>query len=178
MTLKHCLLAVVFTSLCMGSAQAQSAKEAIGAANAEFVKAYNSKDAAGVASKYADDAAAFPPDMARVDGRQNIQKLWQGAMDMGISGLTLSTLDVQESGDFAFESGSFSLKAPGKDSKLVDATGKYVVVWKKGQDAPGSSTEIYGIPTRGNERHVRRYQWRHLAENFFCDLKQFRRVAA
>ncbi|TIS55869.1 MAG: hypothetical protein E5W93_13875, partial [Mesorhizobium sp.] len=87
MTFKHCLLAVVFTSLCMGSAQAQSAKEAIEAANAEFVKAYNSKDAAGVASKYAEDAAAFPPDMARVDGRQNIQKLWQGAIDMGISEL-------------------------------------------------------------------------------------------
>ncbi|AZO69996.1 MAG: DUF4440 domain-containing protein [Mesorhizobium sp.] len=134
MTFKHYLLVVAVTSLCLGSAQAQSAKEAIEAANAEFVKAYNSKDAAGVASKYADDAAAFPPDMARVDGRQNIQKLWQGAIDMGISELTLTTLEVQESGDFAYESGTFSLKAPGKDSKLVDAVGKYVVVWKKGQD--------------------------------------------
>ncbi|TIV61850.1 DUF4440 domain-containing protein [Mesorhizobium sp.] len=134
MTFKQCLLAVVFTSLCLASAQAQSAKEAIEAANAEFVKAYNSKDAAGVASKYADDAAAFPPDMARVEGRQNIQKLWQGAIDMGISELRLTTVDVQESGDFAFESGSFSLKAPGKDSKVVDATGKYVVVWKKDQN--------------------------------------------
>ncbi|WP_208696004.1 YybH family protein [Mesorhizobium sp. M8A.F.Ca.ET.057.01.1.1] len=98
------------------------------------MKAYNSKNAAGVASKYAEDAAAFPPDMARVDGRQNIQKLWQGAVDMGISELKLTTREVQESGDFAYEPGTFFLKAPGKDSKLVDQAGKYVVVWKKGQD--------------------------------------------
>ncbi|MER9328628.1 DUF4440 domain-containing protein [Mesorhizobium sp. M0488] len=134
MTFNHCLLVVVFTSLCLGTAQAQSAKEGIEAANTEFVKAYNSKDAAAAASKYADDAAVFPPDMARIDGRQNIQKFWQGAIDMGVSDLTLTTLEVQESGNLAYESGTFSLKAPGKDSKLVETTGKYVVVWKKGQD--------------------------------------------
>nr|5IEO_A Chain A, CDL2.3a [synthetic construct] len=111
-----------------------TAHEAIEAALADFVKVYNSKDAAGVASKYMDDAVIFPLDMARVDGRQNIQKLWQGLMDMGVSEPKFTTLNVQESGDFAFESGSFSLKGPGKDSKLVDIAGIYVEVWRKGQD--------------------------------------------
>ena len=76
MTFKLGLLIIAATALCLGSANAQSAKEAIEASSAEFVKAYNSKSAAGVASLYAEDAAAFPPDMMRVDGRENIQKLW------------------------------------------------------------------------------------------------------
>jgi uncharacterized protein (TIGR02246 family) len=135
MTLKQCLLVVATTALCLGPANAQSAKEAIEASNAEFVKAYNSKSAAGVASLYTVDAAAFPPDMMRVDGRENIQKLWQGAMDLGISDLTLKTVEVEESGDLAYETGTFALKVPGNEgSKPVDAAGKYVVVWKKDLD--------------------------------------------
>ena len=135
MTFKHWMLVIAITALGLGLANAQSAKEAIEASSAEFVKAYNSKSAAGVASLYADDAAAFPPDMKRVDGRENIQKLWQGAMDLGISDLTLTTVEVEESGDLAFETGTFTLKAPGNEGgKPVDAAGKYVVVWKKTQD--------------------------------------------
>ena len=38
------------------------------------------------------------------------------------------------------------------------------------------------IPPKANRtRHIpcdfAMYQWRHLVENFFCDLKQFRRIA-
>jgi uncharacterized protein (TIGR02246 family) len=134
MTVRLCLLAVAFAALCAGPASAQSAREAIEAANAEFVKAYNAKDAAGVASLYTEDAAVLPPDMARVDGRENLQKFWQGAIDLGITDLTLKTNEVEEAGDFAFESGSFSLKVTGKDAKPVEAAGKYLVVWKKAQD--------------------------------------------
>src|SRR5262249_29374682 len=108
---------------------------AIKASVAEFVKAYNSKSAAGAALVYADDAAAFPPDMLRVDGRENIQKLWQGAIDLGISDMTLTAVEVEEAGNLAYATGTFTVKAPGKDGgKPVDTAGKYVSVWKKGQD--------------------------------------------
>ncbi|RWA63284.1 DUF4440 domain-containing protein [Mesorhizobium sp.] len=134
MTIKHCLIIVATTVLCIGTASAQTAKESIERANAEFMKSLNSKDATGVASHYADDAAVFPPDMKRVDGRENIQKFWQGAIDYGVSDLKLTTVEVEESGDLAFESGAFTFKMPGKDSKPVDAAGKSIVVWKKAQD--------------------------------------------
>lgn len=42
---------------------------------------------------------------------------------MGIPDLRLTTLEVQESGELAW---TFSLKAPCKDSKLVDAARRYV----------------------------------------------------
>ncbi|WP_301006800.1 hypothetical protein, partial [Mesorhizobium sp.] len=45
------------------------------------------------------------------------------------------------------------LKAPGKDSKLVDAAGKYVVVWKKGQDGSWKALPGY-MELRSREMKV------------------------
>ena len=66
-----------------------------------------------------------------MEGRENIEKMWQGVMDMGITDLTRTTKKVEENGNLATESGTFTLKAPGKDGKPADATGDYVVVWVK-----------------------------------------------
>jgi ketosteroid isomerase-like protein len=112
----------------------QTAREAIEAANGEFIEDFNAKDAEGAVAHYAEDAAAFPPDQPRVDGRENIQKMWQAVIDAGVTDLTLTIKDVEEEGDLAVESGTFSLKAPGKDGNPADVVGKYVVVWKKSTD--------------------------------------------
>ena len=53
---------------------------------------------------------------------------------MGTTDLTLTTKEVEEDGNLAFESGTFTLKAPGEDGNPADATGKYVVVWVKRED--------------------------------------------
>ncbi|TPJ44789.1 SgcJ/EcaC family oxidoreductase [Mesorhizobium sp. B2-5-13] len=140
MTFKYCMLVVAITALSLEPANAQSAKDGIEASNAKFMKSINSKDAAGVASLYTEDASALPPDMKRVDGRENIQKIWQGAIEYGVSDLKLTTVEVQEVGDFAFETSAFSYKMPGKDSKPVDGVGKAMVVWKK---APDGKWQIY-----------------------------------
>ena len=116
------------------TANAQPARPSIDATNAQFVKEFNSKDAAAAASHYAQDAAAFPPDQAKVEGRENIQKMWQAVIDAGVTDLALTTAEVEESGALAFESGALSLKMPGKDGKPMDVSGKYVVVWKKAAD--------------------------------------------
>jgi ketosteroid isomerase-like protein len=116
------------------TANAQPARPSIDATNAQFVKEFNSKDAAAAASHYAQDAAAFPPDQAKVEGRENIQKMWQAVIDAGATDLALTTAEVEESGGLAFESGALSLKMPGKDGKPMDVSGKYVVVWKKAAD--------------------------------------------
>ncbi|RWD66867.1 MAG: SgcJ/EcaC family oxidoreductase [Mesorhizobium sp.] len=134
MRFKHGLLIVAIGALCLGPANAQSAKDAIEASNAEFMKSLNGKDAAGVASHYTEDAAVLPPNGMRVDGRENIQKFWQGIIEYGVSDLKLTTVEVEERGDLAFELGSFTYKAPGKDSKPMDASGKAIVVWKKAQN--------------------------------------------
>ena len=116
------------------TANAQPARPSIDATNAQFVKEFNSKDAAAAASHYAQDAAAFPPDQTKVEGRENIQKMWQAVIDAGVTDLALTTAEVEESGGLAFESGAVSLKMPGKDGKPMDVSGKYVMVWKKAAD--------------------------------------------
>lgn len=115
-------------------AAAQSAQAGIEAALVEFAEAFNSKDAAAVAAHYTEDAAVLPPDAARVDGRENIEKFWRGAMDAGLTDLALKAVEVEESGDLAYEVGTFTFKAPGEGGALAEAAGKYIVIWKKEPD--------------------------------------------
>ena len=133
MKASYCLTALILMAA-LGAAHAQSANEAIEAVSKRFTDTYATKDASDLASFYTKDASVFPPDMPRVDGRENIEKMWQGVMDMGITDLTLTTNEVEKDGNLAFESGTFTLKAPGEDGNLADATGKYVVVWVKRED--------------------------------------------
>jgi ketosteroid isomerase-like protein len=110
------------------------ARPNIDAVVAQFVKEFNSKDAAALAFHYAEDAAAFPPGQARVEGRENIRKMWEQAIKSGASNFMLTTNEVEESGNLAFESGTFSLDGPGNNGTVAKSSGKYVVVWKKAVD--------------------------------------------
>lgn len=127
--------AVAFVlALTATTAASAGAREDIEAALKTFAAAYNAGDGATVAQLYAEDAALLPPGEARVDGRAAIQAYWQGAIDGGISDLTLEAVEVEESGDLAMEVGAFSLAVPGENDAKVTVAGKYIVVWKKGAD--------------------------------------------
>jgi ketosteroid isomerase-like protein len=76
----------------------------------------------------------LPPDATEVAGREAIQGLWQGWLDDGLKDLTLEAIEVEASGDLAYEIGSFSMQAPAKNNTMMTATGNYVVVWKRGAD--------------------------------------------
>lgn len=106
----------------------------IEAANKAFADAYNEGDAKGVAAKYTEDAALLPPDGKRVDGQDAIATFWKGAMDGGLKNLTLTTVEVDSREDLAFEVGAFTLDAPGEGGTMSTIAGKYIVVWKKGED--------------------------------------------
>ena len=108
--------------------------EDIEAANKAFADAYNAGDSKGVAAKYTEDAALLPPDGKRVDGQDAIATFWQGAMDGGLKNLTLKAVEVDSREDLAFEVGAFTLDAPGEGGAMTTVAGKYIVVWKKGED--------------------------------------------
>ena len=76
----------------------------------------------------------LPPDATEVAGREAIQGLWQGWLDDGLKDLTLEAIEVEASGDLAYEIGSFSMQAPAENNAMITATGNYVVVWKRGAD--------------------------------------------
>ena len=115
-------------------AEAGTLKDDIVAANSGWAADFNSGNAEGVAARYTEDGAVFPPDGPRTDGRAAIQAFWKGAIDAGLTNVTLTTVEVEAGGDFAYEVGTLSLDAPDKSGGVTMIKGKYVVVWKKGSD--------------------------------------------
>jgi len=110
---------------------AETVRAAVERANRAFVAAYAAHDSAKLALLYARDAAALPPGGDRANGREAIRKVWQGAMDAGVTNVTVRTIEVEARGDLAYEAGEYALDAPGKDGKLAHSAGKYIVVWKR-----------------------------------------------
>jgi uncharacterized protein (TIGR02246 family) len=115
-------------------AYAASPRVEIEAANMAFATSFNQKDDAAVAAHYSEDAALFPPDAERVDGRADIQAFWKKAIEDGMSDLTLKAVEVEGSDDVAFEVGEASFSAPNQSGTPAQATIKYIVVWRKGAD--------------------------------------------
>jgi uncharacterized protein (TIGR02246 family) len=115
-------------------AAADDVRQAIEQVNSQFVEAYKAGDAATIASLYTDTAKMLPPDATEIAGQDAIQNLWQSWIDDGLKDLTLEAIEVESSGDLAYEIGQFSLQAPAENDAMVTATGNYVVVWKRGGD--------------------------------------------
>src|SRR5258708_34439645 len=113
------------------SAAADTVRDAVDRGNRAFLAAYASHDSAKLAALYAPDAAAFPPGGARADGREAVRKVWQGAMDAGVTNVKGRTVEVAVSGNFAYESAEYSLDAPSKHGKLAPSARTYVVVYER-----------------------------------------------
>jgi uncharacterized protein (TIGR02246 family) len=111
-----------------------TARASIEATIKTLLESLNGGDAAGVAAHYTDDAALLPPHAARIDGREEIQGVWQALIDADVRDVTMTTQEVDVFGDVANEVGAISATAPGEDGGRVQMAGKYVAVWKRGSD--------------------------------------------
>ena len=110
------------------SAHADGVKSAIEAANAQFSAAAAKGDGAGLAALYAADGQVLPPGSEVMRGGGAIQKFWQGALDSGIAGVELKTLEVFGHGPTATEVGQYELRD--RAGKVLDH-GKYIVIWRR-----------------------------------------------
>ena len=118
--------------LSLGSATAQPSdiREVIEEGNQQWSIAFSTGDSAALAAMYTPNAQLFPMHSEVVSGREAIQQFWQGVMASGVKGATLTTLEVDEQGDTAYEVGKYELR--GEGHKVLDH-GKYVVIWKREQ---------------------------------------------
>lgn len=116
-------------ALCALAAAAQTnIRTAIQDVGKEFSAHVKKGDAAAIAGMYSSTAKVLPPNGELTEGRANIQKLWQGAIDSGMRDLSFEVLEVVKKGDTVYEVGKYSVKdAAGKE---VDR-GKYVVIYKR-----------------------------------------------
>lgn len=111
-------------------------KAAVQKGNQRFMQSISRGDASAVAGLYAEGARLLPPNSDFIEGHEAIRQFWQGALDMGIRGAKLETLEVEAAGDRAVEIGRYTLEVKGGETA---DTGKYLVVWKK----EGESWKLY-----------------------------------
>lgn len=125
------LLATAAVGQTAGSEDARAAIEERGTA---FEQAFNSGDSAALADLYTEDAAILPPDAGQAEGRDAIAGFWGGAMEQGLKNLDLTTTEVDTIDDTAIEIGTVTLTAPAEGGGESEIAGKYLVVWKRGDD--------------------------------------------
>jgi ketosteroid isomerase-like protein len=132
--LKECLAFLIALPLLLsvGSATAQQSdiRVVIEEGNQQWSAAFSQGDSAAIAAMYTLNAQLFPMHSEIVSGMEAIQQFWQGVIASGVKGATLTTLEVDEQGDTAYEVGKYELR--GEGNKVLDH-GKYVVVWKREQ---------------------------------------------
>ena len=123
------LCTVVFLAgICLiPAAHADGVRSAIEAANAEFSAAAAKGDGAGLAALYLPDGYVMPAGSDPIQGTEAIREFWQGALDSGIAGIGLKTIEVYGHGSTATEVGEYELRD--KAGKAVDH-GKYIVIWR------------------------------------------------
>ena len=85
-----------------------------------------------MASLYTSDGMLLPPGAGVQEGSKAIQDFWQMVMNLGVKRAQLSTVQVDKEGNMAVEVGNYKLS--GAENQMLDE-GKYIVVWKKQNDA-------------------------------------------
>ena len=132
-------LGVTLIAVAAASGRQQTTDPALDTLAAAFADAFNAKDAARVASFYADDAIVMPPNQPMVRGRRNIESYYARGFQQDISNFRLFPMESAINGAQAFEAGRSSLTARRSASSrggpgLNTASGKYVVIYKRVND--------------------------------------------
>ena len=103
-------------------------RQAIAAANENFMAIFGRGDAAGMAALYTADGQVLPPNGDFVTGHEAIQAFWQALMDMGFKAAKMEIVEVEAHGDTAIEVSTYTLA--GEGGQILDR-GKYIVIWKR-----------------------------------------------
>jgi ketosteroid isomerase-like protein len=102
----------------------------------EWSKAAGSRDVEKTISYYSDDAVVMPPNIPTLTGKEPIRTLWKsmlGSPDFS-GGWKASKVEVAQSGDLAYVSGSYEFNEKDDSGKPITDKGKYLEVWKKQAD--------------------------------------------
>jgi len=93
-----------------------------------FEAAFHRGDADAISRMYTDDAELLAPEAPTFKGREAIRGAWANVVGSGGNTVRVSTLELQVSGAWIYEIGSFEASAP--EGHLLNA-GKYIVIWKR-----------------------------------------------
>ena len=103
-------------------------REQVEQAYRDIEQAFFRGDADALAAIYTDDAEWFVPGAPVIKGREAITQAWKSVIGPGGNTLRVQVGELQETGDWAYEVGSFTATAP--EGNLLNS-GKYLVIWKR-----------------------------------------------
>ena len=110
-------------------------RQTIDSNNARFSAAMVKGDTATVKSLYADDALMMGANEKAVRGANEIAKSFAAMhATMKIPAFELKAQDVIVAGDYAIETGAYTMTMQPKTGKAMPDVGKYIVVWKHQPD--------------------------------------------
>ena len=129
-------IAVLFSASCAPAADMDANAKALAQLDEDWSKAATTRDADRVASFYADDAIAYPPNEPIAIGQPAAKKIWAAYFADSTFSISWKTVHagVTKSGDLGFTAGTYEDSFRGPDGKLVTEKGKYVCTWKKQKD--------------------------------------------
>lgn len=131
------LLAVLMPlSAAPASAAAEMSAEAkaLATLDDDWSAAAATRDAKRVASFYADDAIAYPPNEPAAVGRAAAEKVWAAYFADPSYHLSWKTTHAEVQGGIGYTAGSYEDSFKGPDGKKIQGKGKYLCVWKKQSD--------------------------------------------
>ncbi|NML66454.1 nuclear transport factor 2 family protein [Hymenobacter sp. RP-2-7] len=101
----------------------------------QFISAWNSKDAAKVASMLGDDVQ-FLQGETHFSGKGDVTNKWVTPTINTISNLKTNTVSSSNSDALAYEAGTFSVDVlpSGTERTTGEGQGNYVFIWKKASD--------------------------------------------
>ncbi|MFN2398628.1 MAG: DUF4440 domain-containing protein [Gemmatimonadaceae bacterium] len=110
----------------------QTEEQAIRDLGRQWQQAAASKDVAAIMRMYAPDAVFAPPNMALAKDSDAIRAAWAGLFEYPNLSLTFgpTRIEVAQSGDLAYETGTYRLAFDGPQGRVEDE-GNYAVAWKK-----------------------------------------------
>lgn len=98
-----------------------------------YEQAVLSGDVETLVTFYSDDAILLPAGMTRSEGTDAIRSAYQQMYSMGnptAFSIEPQTIVVSESGDIAYEVGTYTWTGPAPDGTTITDTGKYVAIWE------------------------------------------------
>ena len=135
--------AILFSARPAFASDSDSEAKALTKLDDDWSNAAATKDADRVASYYAENGIAYPPNAPVAVGRDAAKTVWAAYFaDPGFISISWKTLhaEVAKSGDVGFTSGTYEFSYKGPDGKPGMEKGKYLCVWQKQPDGTWKAT--------------------------------------
>ncbi|MGH7558052.1 MAG: YybH family protein [Gemmatimonadota bacterium] len=116
------------------TADAATVRSEIESINDRFEQALLAHDAAAIAAIYTEDALVLPPSAPRTEGRAAIEAMFSSWFEQVPASdtftLTTDQIVLAESGEIAYEIGTYQTSGTAPSGETYEESGKYLGVWE------------------------------------------------